>query len=149
MDWTLWLHFWTSTTGNLGLLHIPLTKWLYPSHRTWQWYYCKYNDMLYHKGKGVNATFVQTDVCAGIRSRQEYCEEEDIDIIPRHCVPAQVLPSAGGMVIKRSIGPPLITLTTQPVTFWDHLRSLRGEWMWDNVQGGESDILYRGHRWLI
>jgi hypothetical protein len=35
-DWKLWLDFWMSTTGNLGLLHIPLAEWLYRSHRTWQ-----------------------------------------------------------------------------------------------------------------
>ena len=28
-DWKLWLDFWMSTTGNSGLLHIPLAKWLY------------------------------------------------------------------------------------------------------------------------
>ncbi len=60
-DWKLWLDFWMSTTGTLGLLHIPLAEWLYPSHRMWQWYYCKYNDILYHKGEegdDANTTFV-------------------------------------------------------------------------------------------
>ncbi len=136
-----------STTGNLGLLHIQLVEWLYLSYRTWQWYYCKYNHILYHKGEegdDANTTFVRTDTHARTLSPHEYYQEEDIDIITGHCVPAQVLPSAGGTIIRRSIGPPLATLPTQLVSFWDHLQSLGGEWMWDNLQGGESDVAWIG-----
>ncbi len=37
-DWKLWLDFWTSTTGNGGILHIPLGEWIHEAHRTWHWY---------------------------------------------------------------------------------------------------------------
>jgi hypothetical protein len=146
-DCKLWLDIWMSTTGNSGLLHIPLAEWLYPSHRMWQWYYYKYNNILYHKGEegdNANTTFVRTDAHARTRSQHEYYQGEDIDIIQGHCVPAQVLPSAGGTIIRRSLGPPLATLPTQLVSFWDHLRSLGGECMWDDVQGGKSDVAWIG-----
>jgi hypothetical protein len=141
VDWTLWLKFWTVTTGNAGLLHIPLGKWTNPSHRTWQWFYCKYSDTLFYNDGESNTAFVHTAARARVQSIEEYHQGEDIDTIPSHCVPAHVLSSPDGTILRRGTGPPLATTAVQHKTFWEYLRSLEGDWMWENIHKGDIDVM--------
>jgi hypothetical protein len=71
-DWKLWLEFWTAITGNAGLLYVPLGEWINPSHRAWQWFYCKYSDTLFHSNGDSYTMFVHATTGTRVRSRQEY-----------------------------------------------------------------------------
>ncbi len=77
---------------------------------------------------------------ARVLSCQEYHRGEDIDTLPTHCVPAHILPSPVGTILRRNIGPPLATITEEEKTFWEYLRSLGGDWMWENIHEGGIDV---------
>jgi hypothetical protein len=106
-DWKLWFEFWTAMTGNAGLLNIPLGEWIHPSHRTWQWFYCKYSDTLFHSNGDSITTFVCSTARTRVQSRQEYHQGEDTDTLPTHCVPAHILPSPVGTILRQNTGKPL------------------------------------------
>jgi hypothetical protein len=61
-------------------------------------------------------------------------------ILPEHCIPANVIPTRDGTIHRRSIGPPLAKTAIVTETFWTYLKSLRGEWMWNNIQGGKMGV---------
>jgi hypothetical protein len=126
-DWKLWFDFWTSTTGNRGLLYIPLGEWIHKTHRTWQWYYDKYNDILYQKEDDTVTAFICKTACARVRSLQKYYQADDIDVLPEHCVPANVILTRDGTVHRKNIGPPLAKTTIGTKSFWTYLKSLGGE----------------------
>ncbi len=44
------------------------------------------------------------------------------------------------MVLRRSIGPPPATSIATDMNFWDYLRSAGGEWMWDNIVEGYTEV---------
>jgi hypothetical protein len=46
------------------------------------------------------------------------------------------------MVHRRSIGTPLAPPVLKFPTFWEFLKSLGGEWMWDYFQEGEIDVTW-------
>jgi hypothetical protein len=50
-------------------------------------------------------------------------------------VPANKIPTGDGTIHMRSIGPPLAKTAIGTKTFWTYLKSLGGEWMWENIQG--------------
>ncbi len=112
-DWKLWFEFWTAMTGNAGLLYIPLGEWMHPSHRTWQWFYYKYSDTLFHSNGDSITTFVCSTARARVRSHQEYHQGEDIDTLPTHCIPTHILPSPVGAILRRNTGPALATITVE------------------------------------
>jgi hypothetical protein len=84
--------------------------------------------------------FVHTTARTRVRLCQEYHQGEDIDTIPSHCVLAHILPLPFGTVLRRNIGPPLVTITAEEKTFWGYLRSLEGEWMWENIHEGDINM---------
>ncbi len=127
-------------TGNAGLLNIPLGEWIHPSHRTWQWFYCEYSNTLFHSNGDSITTFVCSTARARVQSRQEYHRGEDIDILPTHCVPAHILPSPVGTILRQNTGPPLATITVEEKTFWEYLRLLGGDCMWENIHKGDINM---------
>jgi hypothetical protein len=109
-------------------------------HRTWQWYYCKYNDISYQMGDDAVMTFICTTAHAGVRSWQEYYRGEDIVILSKHFMPASVILTGDVTIHRRSIGLPLAKTAIGTKTFWTYLKSLGGEWMWDNIQEGKIGV---------
>jgi hypothetical protein len=55
-------------------------------------------------------------------------------------VPANVTLTRNGAIHRRSIGPPLAKTVIGTETFWTYLKSLGGEWKWDNIQGGKMGV---------
>jgi hypothetical protein len=53
-----------------------------------------------------------------------------------------VLVVQGNVVHKRIIGTPLTPPVLKFPTFWEFLKSLGGEWMWDYIQEGEIDVTW-------
>jgi hypothetical protein len=76
----------------------------------------------------------------GFVSQQEYQRADDINVLREHCIPADVVPTIAGTIHRRSIGPQLATTSTRSKTFWMYLRTLGGEWMWDNIQEGKMEV---------
>jgi hypothetical protein len=84
--------------------------------------------------------FVHATACTRVQSRQEYHQGEGINTLPSHCVLAHILPLPSGTVLRRNIGPPLATIAAEEKTFWDYLRLLGGEWMWENIHEGDINV---------
>jgi hypothetical protein len=105
-----------------------------------QWYYCEYNDILYQMGDNTVTAFICTMAYARVQPRQEYYQADDIDVLPKRCVPANIIPTRDGTIHRRSIGPPLAKTAIGTETFWTYLKSLGGELMWDNIQGGKMGV---------
>jgi hypothetical protein len=53
-----------------------------------------------------------------------------------------VLVVQGNVVHRRSVGTPLAPPVLKFPTFWEFLKSLGGEWMWDYIQQGEIDVTW-------
>jgi hypothetical protein len=139
-DWDLWQNFWGAITGTAGLLHIPLGEWIHKSHRIWYWFYCEHSDRLFQRQGDTVTTYIRAVNNSRIRSRQQYCRGKEIDVIPHHCTPANVIQTLGGVAVRRSIGPLLAIPTPTDKTFWDYLRSSGGEWMWESTVEGYPDV---------
>jgi hypothetical protein len=77
---------------------------------------------------------------ARVRSRQEYHYTEDVDQLPDGWVSANAVCFLGEVVHRRSIGTPIATTMLETSTFWEFLKSLGGEGMWDYIQEGETDV---------
>jgi hypothetical protein len=69
---------------------------------------------------------------------------QDIDLIPDGWVSANVLVIQGNVVHRRSVGTPLAPPVLKFPTFWEFLKSLGEEWMWDYIQEGEMDVTWIG-----
>ena len=85
-------------------------------------------------------TYIRATSHSRIRSRQQYCQEGEFNAIPQHCVPANVIYTSEGIVLRTSIGPPLAIPITMDRNFWDFLRSFGGEWMWNNIVEGYIEV---------
>jgi hypothetical protein len=46
-DWEVWFNFWHKHTATGDKLHVPLEKWLTPTHRIWRWFYSPTNNNLH------------------------------------------------------------------------------------------------------
>ncbi len=77
--------------------------------------------------------YTQTATRARVQSCQEYHCMQDIDLIPDGWVPANVLVVQGSVVHRRSVGTPLTPSVLKSPTFWEFLKSLGVEWMWDYI----------------
>jgi hypothetical protein len=71
---------------------------------------------------------------------QEYHYTEEVDQLPDGWVPANTVCFLGEVVHRRSIGTPIATTVLETPTFWEFLKSLGGEWMWDYIQEGKTDV---------
>jgi hypothetical protein len=129
-----------SFTGHGGIFHIPLGEWLAQIHCLWEWHYCEDNDTLYWQQRETITAYTRTTASGRVRSHQEYHFTEDVDQIPNGRVPANVLALQGDVVHRRSIGTPRTPTVLTTPTFWEFLKSLGGEWMWDYIKKGEADV---------
>ena len=60
--------------------------------------------------------------------------------IPTHCLPANVMVLPGDQILRREIGPPLTSLSSVKQSFWSHLQSMGGEWMWEHIVEGDINV---------
>jgi hypothetical protein len=134
--------FGASFTGYGGVLNTPLGEWLAQSHRLWEWHYHRYGDTLYQRRGDTILVYTQTATRAIVQSRQEYHRAQDIDLIPDGWVPANVLVVQENVVHRRSVGTPVPSPVLKFPNFWEFLKSLGGEWMWDYIQEGEIDVTW-------
>jgi hypothetical protein len=139
-DWALWREFWGSATGANGLLHIALGGWVHSSHSQWIWFHCAYSDTLFQRQRHTTATYTQPEHRSRIRSKTVYRHTGYTEAIPQHCVPAHVIYSPEGEALLRCKGPHLFDTEPAELSFWEYLRSLGGEWMWDNIIEGHNEV---------
>jgi hypothetical protein len=45
-----------------------------------------------------------------------------------------------GTILRQNTGPPLATITVEEKTFWEYLRLLGGDWMWENIHKGDINV---------
>jgi hypothetical protein len=140
-DWRLWLEFWTAFAGPGWCLRNPLGNWVHPTHRRWVWFYDARDDLLIHSDQnGVIVAYSCSGDGHRLRSRQTYQRSHVLGTIPTHCLPANVLVLPGEQILRREIGPPLASLSVTKESFWVHLRSMGGDWMWEHIVEGDVDV---------
>jgi hypothetical protein len=137
-----WEDFRASFKGYRGVLNTPSGEWLAQYHQLWEWHYHSYADTLYQRRGCKILIYTRTATRAMVRLLQEYHSMQDVDLIPDRWVPANVLVVQGNVVHRRSLVTPLAPPVLKFLTFWEYLKSLGGEWMWDNIQEGELDVTW-------
>jgi hypothetical protein len=60
--------------------------------------------------------------------------------LPDDCVPANIILTRDNAIHRRSIDPLLAKTAIGTKIFWTYLKSLGGEWLWDNIQGGKIRV---------
>lgn len=137
-DWKEWQLFWERYCLPDGSLPRSLGKWIHPSHKSWVWMYDPQQDRLceissdgawlyYPTGDGNGVTTRRMN----IYGRTGY--EDDLDTT--RLVPTSVTTGEMGSVHRLGIGPPLARDDGEESgTFWDFLRSWKGEWMWESAR---------------
>jgi len=142
-DWQLWLELWTALAGPGWSLRRPLGIWEHTTHRRWDWFYDARDDLLIHSGRdGVIVAYSRPGEGHRLRSRQVYNRSHELDTIPTHCLLANVMVLPGEQILRRETGPPLAKSTSTVQSFWSHLRSMGGEWMWKYVVDEKIDVMW-------
>jgi len=140
-NWKLWLELLTACAGPGWGLRNPLGNWEHPTHRRWEWFYDARDDLLIHMVSDTE-TIAYSIPGDGhrLRSRQIYQRSHALGQIPAHVLPATVLVLPGNQILRREIGPPLAPPRPYTSSFWTHLRSMGGEWMWEHIVEGDIDV---------
>jgi hypothetical protein len=133
------MEFWTSFTGHSGQLNRPLGEWISALHRIWEWFYHACTDTMYQVSSKDMAVYEHSSVTS-VQSCQEYRQSSYINQLPQGCVPVNVLVLPRGTINRRGFSLPLANPQDMKVAFWEFLRSLGGELMWQYVEDREVDI---------
>ncbi len=140
-NWKLWLELWMAFAGPGWGLCNPLGAWEHPTHQQWEWFYDARDDLLIHL---VSNTEITAYSIPGeghrLQSRQIYQRLHTLGQVPSHCLPATVLVLPGDQILCREIGPPLAAPLTDTSSFWTHLCSMGGEWMWEHIVKGDINV---------
>jgi hypothetical protein len=138
-DWLLWRAFWTPYSGPGGLLHIPLGEWLHLSHRTWEWFYDPIQDQLQHMRNNAQIVCKPIQTKQDTRHTQHYYRHSSNSnsAISSPCYVHQLSLTT---VQRQEMGPQLTLQREARGTFWEHLQSLGGKWMWEYIKEGEMDV---------
>ena len=144
-DWVEWVAFWARETSPGFYLDQPLEAWVAPSHRRWEWFYNRADDIVEQiTADGVAYYHPYTAGRRRTRGEQAYClTYTQANTVPQGN-PVSVQLGDEGIIIRGVFGPPLAVSPSQPDDFWLFLRSWGGEWMWDGVVDETQDL-----RWLI
>eukprot|EP00956_Cyclotella_meneghiniana_P010918 scaffold15270_cov101-Cyclotella_meneghiniana.AAC.2 len=112
-DWRIWQAFLQRLTLPDGTLLRTLGKWLYPSHRKWEWFYDPVSDTITRR----------------LEDRQDlYCLCPDDGPSTRQAI------DAGETIQRLAAGPPLaVTASECQESFFEFLRTWKGEWMWEDL----------------
>ena len=69
-DWLSWAEFWLLHLGRGLALDEPLGPWMHKSHRIWEWYYFKEDDVLIHVDYEETVKYVKAGHHGTTRSRR-------------------------------------------------------------------------------
>ena len=121
----LWLEFWTAFSGPGWSLYVP-------THRHWEWFYDARDNLIIHmeSDTDINAYSVPREGHR-LHSWQVYPRSHTLGQVLPHCLPVNVLILPGDQILCREIGPPLAIDCSECNSFWSHLCSIGGEWMWE------------------
>jgi hypothetical protein len=140
-DWKLWYEFWMAFSGPGGHIPIPLGDWQYPTHCCWEWFYNVKEDQILHKAHEAGVTvYARSDEGKQLRSGQLYQQSHLTDQVPACSIPANVLELSKEKVLCREISPRLAPIRSLAVSFWELLRSLGRDWIWEDVKEGDTDV---------
>jgi hypothetical protein len=140
-DWILWKTFWTAFLGAGGLLHIPLGDWLHTSHRIWEWFHDPLKDQLQHLKDNVQTVYDPVKTKWNTRYTQVYSMQYT-DALLAIGNPCNVRQPLSITFQCRETATGLVSVQATEGTFWEHLRSLGGTWMWEYMKEGEIDTLW-------
>jgi hypothetical protein len=138
-DWLLWRTFWTSYLGPGGLLHIPLREWLPLSHRIWEWFYDPTQDQLQDVRKNGRTVYELIQTKQDTKVTQHYYRHST-NSNPAIGSPCNVRQLSPTTVQRQETGPQFMLQKEVKGTFWKHLQSFGGKWMWEYIKEGETDI---------
>jgi hypothetical protein len=140
-NWRLWLEFWTAFAGPGWSLRNPLGTWEHPTHRRWDWFYNVRDNLLIHSERhGGIVAYSSPGEGHRLRLQQIYQGSRMLDNIPTHCLLANVMMLPGDQILCREIGPPLASSSSVKQSFWSHLCSMGGEWMWEHIVEGNINV---------
>ena len=143
-DWRNWIVFWTRFTHPGLFLMDPLGKWTEPTHRKWTWYYDVEHGIVEHKNGNVVEYYHLLQGRTRTRGEQLYVRTRTEKDKSPEGVPATVSFIDANTINLLGHGPPLTTGPSQPADFWEYLRLLGGEWMWDGIVNEKQDL-----QWLV
>ncbi len=148
-DWVPWEQFWRDHTGHGYILAIPLGKWLHLTHQQWQWFYDAHHQLVtkHIDGSSVHAYKLSTRLRAS-RLATTFTQTPELDNapIPMRGDPTSVITLSESTVKKLQEGPPLAKAVETHLSFWDHLDSWGGAWMWSDIPRDQST--YTDTSWL-
>ena len=139
-DWTLWYGAWRKITSTGWVLNRPLGRWLHRPDAQWHWYYDEMSNEVWELGDSQQRyTPIETRVNTRSHRLFKAAEPQHGHVQISSLKTASVSVLAGEAVILHDIGPPMPhEHVTSNATFWEHLRSQGGEWMWDHVTGNQE-----------
>lgn len=144
-DWTLWYGAWRKITSTGWVLNRPLGRWLHRPDAQWHWYYDEMSNEVWELGDSQQRyTPIETRVNTRSHRLFKAAEPQHGHVQISSLKTASVSVLAGEAVILHDIGPPMPhEHVTSNATFWEHLRSQGGEWMWDHVTGNQEMEWFR------
>jgi hypothetical protein len=95
---------------------------------------------LHHSHKAEVRVYAQSDESKRLHSGQLFQWSHRTDLVPACTVPANILELLKDQVLCREIGPPLAQVRSPAVSLWSFLRLLGGEWIWEEVKEGDTDV---------
>ncbi len=140
-DWILWKTFWTAFLRAGSLLHIPLGDWLHMSHRIWEWFHDPLKDQLQHLRDNVRTVYNPVKTKQNTWYTQVYSMQYT-DALPAIGNPCNVRQLLSITFQRRETGMGLAPVQATEGTFWEHLRSLGGTWMWEYIKEGEINMVW-------
>ena len=143
-DWTYWNTFWTNYTEPGFYLPSPLGTWVAKSHRSWKWYYDSTNDILQKVENDGIAYYHSLGGRRRTRGSQTYGRVRFAAARSPTGQPTSVLELPDQSVQHLVPGPSLVHDAPSSISFWEHLRSWGGVWMWEHVIGEDEDMV-----WLV
>jgi hypothetical protein len=139
-DWILWKTIWTAFFGAGGLLHIPLGDWLHTSHSIWEWFHGPLKDQLQHLRDNIQTVYDPVKTEQNTQYTQVYSMQYT-DALPAIGNPCNVRQLLSIIFQRWETGTGLTQVQATEGTFWKHLRSLGGTWMWEYIKEGEINTV--------
>jgi hypothetical protein len=122
-DWEVWFNFWHKHMATGDKLHIPLGKWLAPTHRIWRWFYSPTNEDLHQIKEGKIQHYLPAPNCQQTRLAMTYAFVWEEDITPdfKTGLPTSVVSFSNNNFNELNKGDPLTKGTSSPTDFWSFL----------------------------
>lgn len=143
-DWTLWYGAWRKLTTNGWVLLRPLGRWQHGPTMAWDWLYDDIGGYVAYVGEPIRM-FEPMQTSVNTRSQRLFRETTTCSAAGFSTwKTASVSVVDNDIILLHDLGPPLPPAPiTQPLEFWEYLRTQGGEWMWDHVIGGGEMTWFR------